>query len=67
MTEVEAVMIRDSRAGKPDATVKTRRIRNLLDLKNKQKNAFTCSSSKRVRKTDFYFLFFHASLLKYFF
>lgn len=40
MTEVETVMVRDSRAGKPYANVRTRRIRNPLALKNKQKNAF---------------------------
>lgn len=46
MTEVEVVTARDSRAGKPDASVKIRRIRNLLVLKNKQNNAFLPVATK---------------------
>lgn len=55
MTEIEVVMVRDSRAGKPDVSVRIRRIRNLLVLKNKQKNALlpVAAKSGSERQTCF--------------
>lgn len=39
MTEVEAVMVRDFKTGKLDASVRIGTIKNPLALENKQKNA----------------------------
>ena len=55
MTEVEAVMVRDSRAGKPDASVRTSRIRNLLAFKNKQKNALLPVAAKSGSEQQTFF------------